>query len=83
MLANDIKKGAKLVMKGSGWNATMADSKKGLIRLCEVEGIVKEFGSVYVYNISQVLNPATGQWEKVELSEAQKKQALLTTGFGF
>ena len=83
MLVNDIKKGAKLVMRGTGWNATMADNKKGVIRMCDVEGVCREIGSVYVWDIAQVLNPATGQWEPVALSEAQLKQKGVVKGFGF
>lgn len=83
MLANDIKKGAKLVLRGTGWTATMADNKKGVIRMCDVEGIHREMGSVYAWDIAEVLNPATGQWEKVELSDAQKKQMANVKSFGF
>lgn len=83
MLANDIKKGMKLKLKGSGWNATMADNKKGVIRLCDVEGIHRELGSVYVFNIAEVLNPATGKWEPVELTAAQLKQKQNINAFGF
>ena len=83
MLANDVKKGMKLVLKGSGWNAVMFDNAKGLIRTCEVDGMYKEIGSVYAYDIAEVLNPATGQWEKVTLSPAQEKQKAKIKSFGF
>lgn len=83
MLVNDIKKGMKLTLKGTGWNATMADNAKGVIRMCDVEGVCREIGSVYAWNIAEVLNPTTGKWEKVELSPAQLKQKANINAMGF
>lgn len=83
MLANDIKKGMQLKLKGTGWSATMSDNKKGNIRMCDVQGIHREMGSVYIWNIAEVLNPATNKWEPVELTAKQLKDKQTVNSFGF
>jgi len=50
MLTNEIKKGARIKL-ANGWLATIQDSKKGNIRFAEVEGFVKELGSIYAHDI--------------------------------
>ena len=83
MLANDIKKGMRVLLK-SGWYGTMYDNRKGNIRMCEVEGIYTEIGSVYAKDITEVqTNPLLDIWEKVELSPTQKKQAANIRAAGF
>lgn len=82
MDANDIKKGTR-VRLSNGWFGTMADNKKGNIRTVEVEGVVKELGSVYTRDLEAVLNPASGEWEAVLLSKAQAKAAARITQAGF
>lgn len=80
MLANDIKKGMRVKLK-NGWYGTMYDNKKGNIRMCEVEGIETEIGSVYTHEIAsvKVAPDATDYdsrgWEPVELSDRQAKNA--------
>lgn len=83
MLSNDIKKGYKMVLRGTAWNATMMDNLKGNTRLADVEGFEREIGSIYVWDIAQVLNSTTNQWEPVELTEKQlKAQAQAVAIFG-
>lgn len=77
MLANDIKKGMRVRLK-NGWYGTMYDNKKGNIRMCEVEGIETEIGSVYTHEIGwvQTEKDAAGSiWEPVTLSDRQAKNA--------
>ena len=71
MLSNDIKKGMEVVANGFS-GSTMMDNLKGNIRMVKVNGFVLEIGSVYVWDISEVKNPVTGLWEKVELTDKQK-----------
>ena len=71
MLANDMKKGTK-VIQTNGWHATIMDNKKGIIRLAEVQGFVTEIGSIYIDDIDMVLTE--NGWENIEFSPAQKKQ---------
>jgi len=75
MLANDIKKDMR-VRRKCGDEVVVKDNKKGMIRCIEAFSPFHEIGDEYVYKWSQVLNPATGEWEKVEMTDAQKKQAL-------
>lgn len=83
MFANDIKKGMQITLK-SGFSGVMADNKKGSIRTVTVEGVSgTETGSTYAKDIRSVLNPATNQWERVELSPTQVKQAKAISAFGF
>jgi hypothetical protein len=55
MLTNDIKSGAKIVLR-NGWKATVKDNKKGNIRVCEVEGYFTEIGSTYVWDWKYLVN---------------------------
>ena len=47
---NDLKKGATVVLR-NGWAATVEDNKKGMTRMCTVEGFETEMGSVYATDI--------------------------------
>lgn len=50
MKTNDLKKGDRIRLR-NGWYATIADNKKGDIRLADVEGHYREIGSVYAHDI--------------------------------
>jgi hypothetical protein len=81
MLVNDIKKGMRVHL-ANGWFGTMADNKKGNIRMVDVEGIYREIGSVYSHEIAWVRVDGD-RWERVELSPAQKKTANKIMAMGF
>lgn len=78
MLSNDIKKGMR-VLKKNGWYGTVMDNRKGNLRCINTEGYVTEAGDDYVWNISQV-ETSPGVWEKIELTEAQKKARSTVRG---
>ena len=73
MLANDLKKGMRVRLQGTGWLADIADNAKGNIRMCKVYGFETEIGSVYTHDIEEVM--VNGLWEPVELSPRQAKAA--------
>lgn len=50
MKTNDLKKGDRIQLRNN-WFATIADSRKGNIRLATVEGIYTETGSIYAHDI--------------------------------
>jgi hypothetical protein len=50
MLANDLRKGDRIVLT-NGWMATIEDNRKGNIRMATVEGFVTEMGSIYIWDI--------------------------------
>lgn len=50
MLTNQLRKGMRVRLR-NGWYATIADNKKGNIRLADVEGHFREIGSVYAHDI--------------------------------
>ena len=79
MLTNDIKKGTRIRLR-NGWEAEMADNKKGNIRLAKVFGLYTELGSEYVWNIVQA--EIDGEWVDVELTSKQKKDAAVTRRMG-
>ena len=79
MLTNDIKKGTRIRLR-IGWEAEMADNKKGNIRLAKVFGLYTELGSEYVWNIVQA--EIDGEWVDVELTSKQKKDAAVTRRMG-
>jgi hypothetical protein len=70
MKTNDIKKGTRFRLR-NGWLATMADNRKGNIRLAEVEGDFTETGSVYAHDIVSVL--IGDAWQAVEHTGQQTK----------
>jgi hypothetical protein len=70
MKTNDIKKGTRFRLR-NGWFATMADNRKGNIRLAEVEGDFTETGSVYAHDIVSVL--IGDNWQAVEHTGHQTK----------
>ena len=75
MKTNDLKKGARIRLR-NGWYGTIADNKKGDIRMAEVEGTFTEIGSVYAYDIVAAL--VAGDWVVVEHMKKQLKlQATL------
>ena len=80
MLTNDIKKGTRIRLR-NGWEAEMADNKKGNIRLAKVFGLYTELGSEYVWNIVQV--QVGEEWVDVELTPKQMKDAAVTRRMGF
>jgi hypothetical protein len=81
MLANDMKRGTVVRLRGTGERATIADNAKGLIRTADVEGIFREMGSIYVHDIAYV-ETAHGP-EPVELTTAQAKQDARIRAAGF
>jgi hypothetical protein len=81
MLANDMRKGTVVRLRDSGWRATIADNAKGLIRLADVEGWEREFGSIYVHDIAFV--ETDNGPEPVELTTAQAKQDARIRAAGF
>ena len=80
MLSNDLKNGAKIVLK-SGWKATIKDNMRGNTRMAEVQGVYTEIGSIYVHDIDYAI--VEGEMVKIDLTEAQKKLEKLSTGMGF
>lgn len=72
MKTNDIKKGARIVLR-NGWHGTMKDNAKGNIRIAEVEGFETETGSVYSHDIVQAMNVGEVEWQAVEHTPAQQK----------
>ena len=86
MLANDLKKGMRVRLRGTGWLADVADNAKDNTRMCKVYGMYTEIGSVYTKDIEAVwMTDADGndRWEKVELSPRQAKAAQQIAAFGF
>lgn len=73
MFTNEIKKGTRIQLR-NGWKGTMADNRKGNIRMAEVEGIVTELGSVYAHDI--VYAWPNDERQTIELTKAQIKLEL-------
>ena len=87
MLANNLRKGWRVQLE-NGWMATIADNKRGMIRMALVEGYVTELGSIYANDIRWAWDPAQASisappWVRVELSPAQDKQAARIRAAGF
>jgi hypothetical protein len=72
MKTNELKTGDRVKL-ANGWYATIADNKKGNIRMATVEGIYTETGSVYSHDIVLYRNGPTDDclWLKIEHTPAQ------------
>ena len=71
MKTNDLKKGHRVVLN-NGWFATIADNKKGNIRMAVVEGLYLETGSVYAHDI-MFHDTAEGVRVRIQHTPAQLK----------
>ena len=79
MLTNDIKKGTRIRLR-NGWEAEMADNKKGNIRLAKVFGLYTELGSEYAWDIVQA--QMGEEWVDVELTPKQEKSMYIAKRMG-
>jgi hypothetical protein len=78
MKTNDLRKGARVQLR-NGWFATVADNARGNIRMCDVEGVYREIGSVYSHDIIRA--QYEGVWQDVEHTPAQVKLREQVEGF--
>ena len=81
MLTNELKKGARVQLR-NGWYSTVFDNAKGNTRMCEVEGMYTEIGSVYSWDIV-IHYPTIGSSVLVEHTEKQMKLREQVAVFGF
>lgn len=77
MKTNDLKKGQRILLKGTGWLAKLLDNKKGNIRMAEVHGIETECGSICATDII-AYEKSEGVWAyDLEFTDNQTKCAKL------
>jgi hypothetical protein len=81
MTTNDLKSGDKVTLK-CGWEAVMADNKRGNIRMAKVFGNYTELGSIYMHDVAYHTN-ANGFRVAIELTPAQAKQMKMIKAAGF
>jgi len=77
MKTNALKKGQRVKLRGTGWEAELADNMRGNTRLAKVYGMYTETGSVYSHDIQFYLD-TDGAWAPVEHTKQQlalRKQA--------
>ncbi len=85
MLTNELKKGDRVQLT-NGWYATIEDNLKGNTRLCTVEGFVTEMGSVYAWDIDNVVHLADETVPDdihIELTLRQQKARDTARALGF
>jgi hypothetical protein len=80
MLTNELKKGARIKLR-NGWYATVMDNAKGNTRMCAVEGVYNELGSVYSHDIL-MFYPQTGPTVVLTHTPAQVKLRQTVAEFG-
>lgn len=71
---NELKSGTRIEL-ANGWRGTIEDNARGNIRMCLVEGVYTELGSVYAHNIAYYLEGEgnSGVWYKVRHTPKQIK----------
>lgn len=72
MNTNDLKKGIKVELR-NGWFATIKDNRKGNTRLAEVDGVVREMGSVYSHDIVSYYSEEKDTWLPIDHTDSQHK----------
>lgn len=83
MKANDLRKGDRVLLK-NGWYATMADNKKGNIRLATVEGFETEMGSIYMHDVAWHVHSETNViLDAVEEHPSAKKTKAALAAMGW
>ena len=80
MTTNELKSGT-VVKLANGWLAKLMDNKKGNIRLAEVDGFVREMGSVYSHDIVAHLDPESGGFAPVDHTPAQVRLRRMVESF--
>lgn len=76
---NDLKKGTPITLK-NGWAAIIMDNKKGDIRLAEVDGYVKEIGSIYAHDIDAAF--INNEWVLVDYTKSQLQLKEMVENIG-
>ncbi len=81
MKTNELKKGTRIKLR-NGWEAELADNKRGNTRLATVYGYYTEMGSVYSHDI--VGYKVGDEWKHdIELTKSQEKVMKLNQSMGF
>jgi len=77
---NDLKKGTRVLLR-NGFYATLLDNRKGTTRLADVEGIVRESGSIYSHDIMKAFLPIGmgGALETVVIKHSASQKNLRTS----
>jgi hypothetical protein len=80
--SNSLKKGTPIKLK-NGWAAVIMDNRKGDTRMAEVDGLVKEIGSIYARDIDTAF--VDGKWQPVKRVKPKKRFNLYdyTGGTGY
>lgn len=76
---NDLKKGTPITLK-NGWAAIIMDNKKCDIRLAEVDGYVKEIGSIYAHDIDAAF--INNEWVLVDYTKSQLQLKEMVENIG-
>jgi hypothetical protein len=80
IMANELKKGTRVLMS-NGWEAVLVDEPKGEnIRKATVYGTFTETGSIYVDKIVEAL--IDGDWVGVSLDDDQREFSEMKKQFG-
>lgn len=78
----DVKKGARVRLRGTNWLATVMDNMvRGQTRVCDVEGFEREMGSVYTTDMGSAL--VEGEWLPITFTPSQVKATLARKSAGF
>lgn len=83
VLIENVRKNDRVQLK-NGWYATVLDNKGAAsVRLCKVEGLYTDIGSVYATDIDRVqTNASTDEWSKVTHTANQIKAAKMRFTLG-
>jgi hypothetical protein len=82
MLTNELKKGDRVQLR-NGWKATVMDNGRGNTRMCEVEGLYTEMGSVYSHDIMLHIPRDGSSPARIEHTEKQEKLRERVNLIGF
>ena len=78
--SNEIKKG-DFILQVNGWYGEMLDNMKGNTRVANIHGYFTEAGSIYVWDITNIVKD--GKLYNLKLTDKQVKDKIMVESISF
>ena len=78
--SNEMKKG-DLILQANGWYGEILDNMKGNIRVANIHGYFTEAGSIYVWDINNIVKD--GKLYNLKLTDKQVKDKTRVESISF
>ena len=78
--SNEMKKG-DLIVQANGWYGEILDNMKGNTRVANIHGYFTEAGSIYVWDITNIVKD--GKLYNLKLTDKQVKDRVMVESISF